>query len=170
MMADWRRGASTIALSLMLLFAGSTSTVAVAQDDPLEALLRSVFEAMDTNEDGALDQSEAYAASGRIFNALDQNWDGFLNPIEASTPPRQFVSEATQDDKLAIESYLRSSFSGLDLDGDNWVSRSEMHWLSGQLFVVADREGDGLVTLKELEPLLRHSLVGASLQPPLTKR
>ncbi len=56
MMADWRRGASTIALSLMLLFAGPTSTIAVAQDDPLEALLRSVFEAMDTNCAAAIER------------------------------------------------------------------------------------------------------------------
>ncbi|TFZ44628.1 EF-hand domain-containing protein [Stenotrophomonas maltophilia] len=88
--------------------------------DPKQAYIDSTFTAMDTNNDGRVDKAEyARFEQGRFskqadsidaaFAAMDKNKDGRISKEEATVVPE-----------------IAQYFSGLDTDGDGYLSLKEM--------------------------------------------
>lgn len=119
---------SALALSATAGLAGSHKKVCTA------------LAAVDPDNDGKLDLSEAQAAAGKVFAKLDPDKDGTLDRKE-----------------------LRGRLSGKEIaagdpDKDKSIDKSEYLAIVAARFKAADPDGDGTLDCKEL-----HSKAGRAL-------
>jgi Ca2+-binding EF-hand superfamily protein len=104
--------------SVLMLCTG----VAMAQQ---QAIYEGHRDHLDTDDNGAVSQTEYQAFMRDAFNRLDGNNDGYL----------------TQDDVSSVLS--GNQFSGMDSNGDGRVSRQEFTTQVTKDFQSADNNGDG---------------------------
>jgi Ca2+-binding EF-hand superfamily protein len=124
------------------------------------------FEAMDVNDDGAIDQEEFRAASAVIFDELDANENGVISREEFVSSPRgrmqlPLTTEGRPPGQeptmaagpTAVEppgaSVRAQRFEQIDVDGDGVISRDELEELHQVMFRAFDDDGDGLVSIEE---------------------
>lgn len=94
----------------------------MAQDAPITD---QHLDAVDTDNDGAVSQSEFSAAMAKVHATLDADADGVVSWAEA-------------EGKMA-----REHFDALDGDADGGVSTAEMDTQAQKDFSAADKDGDG---------------------------
>lgn len=147
--------------------------------DEVRAAAAKRFAAADSNKDGALEPSELQAMGlqrraerkTQRFQQLDKDHNGSLSADEA--PPRlqeRFAQVDTNSDgKLTPDEFSAMAHEGrgmkamkhgpklawLDKDGDGKVSEAEHAEAAVQRFTRADANGDGVVTLEEMQAV-RH--------------
>lgn len=107
---------------LLLATAGllALSGAALAQD-----ITTGHLDALDTNDDGAVDAAEFDAYMAAAFDALDANGDGYVTLAESA-------------DHLSPE-----QFAAANTNGDDGLSEAEFTAATQADFAAADRDGDG---------------------------
>lgn len=107
----------------------------------IEARLKKRFEALDTNRDGKLAADELGERRGRFILRADADKDGAVTFAEFSERSRQFVVR-----RVEVE------FKALDANGDGKLTKAEVDAARGKslLFLIADKDHDGVVTKEDL--------------------
>lgn len=100
-----------------------------------------IFKHLDTDSDGFISQEEFKLPKDRRFKHVDTDEDGSISLQE-------FEAKAAQRDAERREK-LVEHFASMDLDGDGYVTDSEMK-LSA--FNRMDENGDGLLSKDEMRP------------------
>lgn len=141
--------------------------VVLADDEEVEAMLTS-FKLIDTNGDGAVSYHELIAwikqrphLSGtnedeikRLFDQMDDDNNGTLNVEE-------YIIMAMGLRAAGKKIRARELFNGLDIDGDNVITREEAQQvfkqagLKGEYFwKTADKNNDGVITYEEFDEFM----------------
>lgn len=102
----------------------------------------SVFERLDTDDDGRITRKEMSAARAERLNALDADANGFITAAELEA----HVGER-------VHARVERMIEPRDVDGDGQLSLDEMeHSRRAEArFDRADRDGDGVISQAELE-------------------
>jgi len=104
-----------------------------------------MFDLMDTNKDGVVTQDEAAAHRAKIFEKLDRNDDGYLENAEKRLG--RFKQHARK--KMHRAEHKADRQLALDTNTDGKVSLKEFEAKSSPMFEKLDRNGDGTITPKE---------------------
>lgn len=140
--------ASTLALASAFTLAATAARPAAAPQTGGR------FAELDRNRDGALDRSEAAAASARMaerFDRIDRNGDQRLDPAELRKALR--LAEARRDVAKARREAMRAQFLFLDSNGDRSLTLAEIGPDAPRLaekFGVIDANRDGRIGIDEL--------------------
>lgn len=106
------------------------------------------FRAVDRNGDGMISVAEMTEHRNLRVAEVDVNNDGFVTQVEfisgRSLPADTVTQEAWMQKRSAL-------FRQLDIDGDGVVSPTERHELAVRAFNHYDRDGNGGLSLAELE-------------------
>jgi Ca2+-binding EF-hand superfamily protein len=98
------------------------SGAALAQD-----ITTGHLDALDTDDNGAVDAAEFDAFMGQTFSALDTNGDGYISAAESAG----FMSP--------------DQFAAANTNGDDGISAAEFTAATQADFAAADRDGDGVL-------------------------
>lgn len=132
-----------------LVAAATMTTAASAETSPI------VFVLIDVNRSGTIEIEEWLDLKERLFDALDQNSDGVVNDAELASA-EQRVRDAIADRVVksirnpgARERRATRVLESMDVNGDGLISKGEV--LNGQqpLFTRADTNADERVTVEE---------------------
>lgn len=99
-------------------------------------MLRTLFDAVDTDGDGTVTQAEIDAYRAARLTEVDASGDGALSIEEFDTLYRAFTRSRMVD-----------AFQELDADGDGVISADEMDSRVSGFVRRLDRDGDGELTL-----------------------
>jgi EF hand len=102
---------------------------------------KSALKALDSDNNGTVDLSEATAASAALFDRLDHDHDGTL-------------------DRRELKGRLgKKDFAAADPDKDGTLTKDEFSAIVEQRFKAADPDNDGTVDVKELKSRAGRSLL-----------
>ncbi|MET3648986.1 EF-hand domain-containing protein [Phyllobacterium ifriqiyense] len=113
--------------------------------------IRQAFRHMDQNGDRALQFEELQAARARLFDRLDANRNGLLDNGEAQAALQQ-VKEGGRFQKATMEG-LDSQIDRIDSNGDGHVARAEFAKFIPDRLLHADSNGDRTLSVSELRAL-----------------
>ncbi len=109
-----------------------------------------MFAGQDTNGDGVIDQAEARAEAARVFRTLDTNRDDVLVIAELD-PQVAKGSPGGVGFPPDVHAALRqATMQRWDADGDGRVTLAEIQQAFVHGLLMADHDGDGKVTRAEL--------------------
>lgn len=112
---------------------------------------RKAFRQMDLNGDRALQFTELQAARATLFDRLDANRDGVLDEGEAKAA-LQRVREGGRL-QMATAEGLDTQARRMDANGDGRVARTEFAQFIPDRLLRADTNGDRTLSLSELKAL-----------------
>jgi hypothetical protein len=112
---------------------------------------RQVFRQMDQNGDRALQFTEIQAARASLFDRLDANRNGFLDNGEAQAG-LQRVREGGRL-QMATAEGLETQARRMDANGDGRITRAEFVQFIPDRLQRADANGDRSLSLSELRSL-----------------
>jgi Ca2+-binding EF-hand superfamily protein len=110
-----------------------------------DAQMQSRFRAMDTDGDGVITRAE-WRGTDQAFRQQDTNGDGVLSGAEVRAVTQTPVPAAGTNQARLDQ--LNTRFSGLDVDNDGRLARSEWSGTAAA-FDRADADHDGFVTRAE---------------------
>ncbi len=157
-----------LAVSLLVGVASTASSASIK-----EGMIER-FNKADSNKDGQVTHEEMMSTIHKKFGEFDKNNDGYLELTELpkEMPVPRMMKEPMQEhlkkmakrsgkDEAEIQERIEARFkkkqsrltyvARLDKDGDERVSVDEFAGRKIQRFKRADQDGDGSVTLEELE-------------------
>lgn len=123
-----------------------------AADPIFQEVTRSVAEAIDIDQSGAMSKAELKAFGEMLFRQMDRDgsgdlsrsellfWDGGLRELAAA-----------RDRAAAFDAEMGRIFDGLDKDGDGLVDLKEQKDGLDDAMAQADRDGDGELSFDEYE-------------------
>jgi Ca2+-binding EF-hand superfamily protein len=149
--------------------------------EEFEAGARAVFDRLDANHDGKIDQTEITrdlsdlfiqpsTRSRRLLRQYDQDHDGKISPEECLLPPKAFAElDANKSGALESDDLMKLTLTNaallddparraeallgeLDKNGDKKISAEEFPF-EKSVFQKADRDGDGSLDADELKAL-----------------
>lgn len=135
-------------------------------DHIVEVSMKSVFDFLDTNGNGVLEQSECICRGSKMADANQDgevtreemarvavahfgSEDGFLVAVREAGGVANFFQQAKLDNEKSSITF-DDVFEEFDRDGSGTLERAEMIFPNG---MQADQNGDGLVSAKELKGL-----------------
>lgn len=130
-----------IAASVALSACGSSHKPRLDQPRPEWHPPRDLLTKYDSNHDGTVTKAEMEAGLRAEFNAADVNHDGCLTPDEART-----INEVRWTEQGSTATPL------IDWNQDGCIDFNEYAGTARSLFTQMDRNGDGKLTLEELNP------------------
>jgi Ca2+-binding EF-hand superfamily protein len=150
----WRSGdmKPTLPLLLILALCGcqtlgiSSRQQAPRETDPDFHPTVELLSRYDANHDGTITRAEMEAGLKADFAAADTNHDGRLDPDETRA-----VNEKRWSEGLSTTSTL------VDWNQDGFVDFSEFAGTARSLFAQIDRDGDGVLSPKELKTYAGHN-------------
>lgn len=112
---------------------------------------RQAFRQMDQNGDRALQFAEIQAARAALFDRLDENRNGVLDNGEAQAA----VQRVREDGRLqmATAEGLEDQARRMDANGDGRITRAEFAQFIPDRLLRADSNGDRALSLSELRAL-----------------
>jgi len=133
--------AAVILLSTSVFWA---ATAGAASANPVLVLLvQLVMAKIDTNGDNSVTRAELSMAEDHQFKMADKNGDGLVSHDEFEAA---YVANVGQ---LGLP-WAAQVFQTIDQDSDGFLSRDEIGAAAGNVFRLADRNRDGIVTSAEL--------------------
>ena len=147
------------ALALMVPFqalASDPGKVRIVHPDDGETLQEGSFKKRDLDEDGAVSSEELALGMQEHFSVRDADGDGRLSMEEILKTEEFDETDTTDTDfdadtEAKLINLRRLRFERLDTDADGSLSEAEFSAEAIQKHVWMDRNGDGLVTSKEIE-------------------
>ncbi len=127
-------------LMTALPFAAQAEETGAAPAEPAPAEGAPGFSQLDADGDGRLDRAEFERASSWRFGILDKDADGIVSQAE-------FQAAATE----GRERWAPIMFRRLDADSSGGLDTKEFAKRGENLFERADSDGDGALTLAELQ-------------------
>jgi hypothetical protein len=126
------------------------------QPDPEAAARRAkaFWKNADANKDGVVDLKEYLAFHKKEFARLDTNGDGKLTPKEFAAPRREGSRTKRPAEGRAGQG-IQKIFANADANGDGKLSRDEAPAQIGNRFDMIDSDGDGFITLQEIQQVMR---------------
>ena len=115
---------------------------------------REMFRRMDTNGDRALQFTEVQAARAALFDRLDSNRNGILDEEEVQVAVRR-VREARGTPATSLEGFGFQA-SRMDTNSNGRISRDEFARFIPDRLLRADTNGDRSLSLPELRKLKRN--------------
>ena len=109
----------------------------------------------DTNKDGVVDLKEYLAVQKKEFARMDANGDGKLTPQEFAAPRRQAPQTKKPAEQAGRGQGIKKIFANADANGDGKLSREEAPAQIGNRFDMIDSDGDGFITLQEIQQIMR---------------
>ena len=123
-------------ISRRILLLGSALSFAASP-----SLAASVFEGIDTDNDGTIDLNEAKAAASLVFDKLDVDHDGTLSRAElrGRVPQQDWAIADPDGDKTLTKdeylNYVEFAFKRADKNGDGTVDAKEARSHAGRLLL-----------------------------------
>jgi len=114
--------------------------------------VREALRKMDLNGDRSIQFSEISAARARLFERLDTNRNGILDESEIHAVLKEANLARETTERL---SNLADHAVAMDTDGDGRITRAEFSNFIPDRIRRADRNGDGQLSLRELRTLRR---------------
>jgi Ca2+-binding EF-hand superfamily protein len=141
--------AQTLVLGIALFGSGAALAQTAAPAPALPAPGGCLFERFDANRDGRVTWEEAWSFVNERFNAADADHSGGLT--------RQELNAARMSDRARrrgraerMERMRGAMFRSLDANGDGTVTLAEIEPFAQARFRALDANGDGAVTRDEL--------------------
>lgn len=125
--------ASNIVMALALGLAFATNTPAAQAES--NTRVEDLFDKMDSNGDGKVDQAEFIFEKGGVSYLIDKNLDGSLSRDEVLISDELFAQvDGNGDGKVSYVEFVRGglgNFENLDSNRDGYVEIEEMEaWIS----------------------------------------
>ena len=110
----------------------------------------------DANKDGVLDLKEYLAVQKKEFARMDANGDGKLTPQEFAAPRREGArTKRPAEGRAGQGQGIKKLFDNADANGDGKLSPDEAPAQIGNRFDMIDSDGDGFITLQEIQQVMR---------------
>ncbi|YBV94659.1 EF-hand domain-containing protein (plasmid) [Phyllobacteriaceae bacterium JZ32] len=132
---------------MMVVLASGDACAADEQQD------RQAFRQMDQNGDRALQFSEIQTARAALFDRLDANRNGVLDNGEVQAA-LQRVRDGGRYQTATVEG-LETQARRMDANGDGRITKAEFAQFIPDRFLRADSNGDRTLSLPELRALRR---------------
>ncbi|WP_369987289.1 EF-hand domain-containing protein [Pseudomonas xanthosomatis] len=110
-----------------------------------------IFSAQDSNGDGAISVQEARAAAPAIFRSIDRNGNSSLDVDEIAAHIAAEAGPGTVFPAQVLASVAQKTLQYWDANGDGKVTEQEYTEAAVTLLLMADSDGDRLVTREELQ-------------------
>lgn len=175
---------TTVVSIAALLVASVAAGVSATYDGPKANFAKERFNNADTNKDGTVTHGEMMAQVQIKFNEFDKNRDGFIElqelpeelPVPERMQERMQKRRAMKQERMAERGHEMQEGQGdaeahhedrakrtrikfmakLDRDGDERITVEEFSRKAARHFKRGDVNGDGSVTLAELEEAKKH--------------
>ena len=134
--------------AMLLLAAGSAS--GQTEKTPGQELAETVFGSIEAETDGRIDLGQFVVFGRSIFTAMDQNEDSKVDFVEFQSFDFGFDGIARESDKEhAYETAQKIVFAFWDRDGDQKIDRTEYQTAMTWDFQRADVDNDAFLTMDE---------------------
>lgn len=143
--------------SLLLAVVGFCVTAAGGAHASDVEGVRAKFREIDTNGDRMIQFSEIEAARAKIFDRMDANGNGVLDQAEIDTVRKVAASRGQKSGKPGFLAGFDASgrMKLMDTNGDGAISRAEFAGFIPPEMRAADKDGDNALSIKEMRSLKR---------------
>jgi len=142
-----------LGLASLLAFGSATFPSAIAEIPGLDALGGLVSEQFDTDSNDKISSAEWHAGIGDGFKEMDSDGNGGLTSTELDQLAEPIRDEFGDLGAMLISALIKSALLAFDLDKNQSVSQREYDDGARKIFAGLDTNGDDSVTESELKNL-----------------